>query len=202
VIAQLRNSEGTITRGQGQARFQALIDATKRWPGGESDYASSTPDWALFRRNAETALRSSLFDPDSARIQWTHGFLMGKWKPFLSKPVEGYWTCGSINARNRMGGYVGSNAFVVVLDANGSVKYSEMGESRDFDVLGASCAKSVSILPPAPPELTGDPASAGSNTGNSLADELKKLADQRKSGGLSETEFQAAKAKLLNEKPR
>jgi len=197
VVAQLRNMEGIITEAQGVARFQALVEATKRWPGGEALYSSLAPDWALFRRNSESALRAHLIDPDSARIEWPHGFLLGTWKPFLSKTIEGYWSCGLINARNRMGGYTGATSFVVVLDPSGYVKYSEIGESRDFDLLSASCAKSVKLLPPPPPELKTDTAALGNNGGSSLADELKKLVDLRNSGALSEAEFQAAKTKLL-----
>lgn len=197
IVKQLRNSEGVITQGQGAARYQALIEATKQWPGGETLYASSGPDWALFRRNSESALRSRLIDPDSARIEWTHGFVLGTWKPFLSKKIEGYWSCGLINARNRMGGYTGSTAFVVVLDPSGHVKYSEVGQSRDVDVLSASCGNSAKQLPPPPLELQASTAAPGNAGGSSLADELKKLVDLRDSGALSEAEFQAAKAKLL-----
>ena len=197
VIKQLRIMESTIVQSQGAARFQQIVDSTKQWPGGEDLYKSSTPDWALFRRNAESALRRRLIDPDSARIEWTHGFLLGTWKSFLSKPVQGYWSCGLVNARNRMGGYTGSTAFVVVIDQTGFVKYSEIGQGRDFDPLSASCAKSVRLLPPPPAELTNTVTGSGAAGGSSLADELTKLMNLRDSGALSEAEFQAAKAKLL-----
>lgn len=200
VVQQLRNMEGIITEGVGAARYQQLVDATRKWPGGETVYSTSAPDWALFRRNSEAALRAHLIDPDSARIEWPHGFTRGTWKPFLSKPIEGYWSCGLINARNRMGGYVGAAAFVVVLDPQGTVKYSEMGQgARDFDILSGSCAKSVRLLPPPPPELQAESATAAGTGGSSLADELKKLVDLENAGALTEAEFQAAKAKLLSE---
>lgn len=197
IVKQLRNMEGIIAQGQGAARYQQLVDATKLWPGGESLFVSSAPDWALFRRNAESALRSRLIDPESARIEWPHGFLLGTWKPFLSKPIDGYWSCGLINARNRMGGYTGSTAFVVVLDPTGYVKYSEVGGTRDFDALSASCAKSVKLLPPVPAELKNVATPSDSSGASSLADELKKLVDLKNAGALSDAEFQAAKAKLL-----
>lgn len=198
VVQQLRNMEGIITQGVGAVRYQQLVDATRKWPGGETAYSASAPDWALFRRNSEAALRAHLIDPDSAHIEWPHGFTRGTWKPFLSKPIEGYWSCGLINARNRMGGYVGAAAFVVVLDPEGTVKYSEMGQgARDFDILAGSCAKSVRLLPPAPPELRAETAAAPGAGGNSLADELKKLVELKNAGALTEQEFQAAKAKLL-----
>ena len=199
VVKGLRNVEGQITQSLGAGRFQALVESTKRWPGGERLFEESAPDWALFRRNAETALRSRLIDPDSGRIEWTHGFQLGTWRPFLSKPIDGYWSCGLINARNRMGGYTGSTAFVVVLDPTGYVKYSQMGESRDFDVVTASCNNSLKYLPPAPPELLANKNEGGpaGSSSPSLADELQKLVDLRNSGALTEPEFQAAKQRLL-----
>jgi hypothetical protein len=64
-------------------------------------------------------------------------------------------------------------------------------------LLTASCSKSVKMLPPPPAELTAVAATPGNGGTGSLADELKKLVDLRSSGALTEAEFQAAKAKLL-----
>jgi len=196
VIERLRANEGWITEHLGAARFTELVAATRAWPNGEDLYDTSTPDWALFRRNAETALRARLIDPDSARIDWPYGFLRGSWRPFLSKRIDGYWSCGSINARNRMGGYTGSTSFVVVLDPNGRVQYSDVGTSKDVDIVTSQCSNAVKLLPPAPAALVATnndrPTSAPS-----LADELKKLVDLKNSGALSDTEFQTAKQRLL-----
>jgi hypothetical protein len=201
VIMQLRAVEPTITNELGPGRYQALVATTRSWPGGERMYEESGPDWALFRRNAEIALRSRLIDPDSARIDWTHGFLLGSWKPFMSKRIDGYWTCGLINARNRMGGYTGSSAFVVVLDPSGHVQYVDMGKNEDFDVLTASCNNSAKHLPPPPPQLLGSSSAAAAPAASaapvSVADELKKLVALKEAGALSGAEFQAAKEKLL-----
>jgi hypothetical protein len=199
VVRQLRNVEGTITQGLGAARFQSLVASTRSWPGGETLFEESGPDWTLFRRNAESALRARLIDPESARIDWTHGFLLGSWKPFMSKRIDGYWTCGLVNARNRMGGYTGSTAFVVVLDPNGYVQYADIGESKDFDVLTASCNNSAKLLPPPPAELLGTASAQAAPAAApvSVADELKKLVELKNSGALSDAEFQAAKQRLL-----
>lgn len=196
VIRRLRASEGLITQGLGVARFQELVTVTRSWPGGERMFEESAPDWALFRRNSEVSLRARLIDPDSARIEWPYGFTYGTWKPILSKRVEGYWTCGSINARNRMGGYTGSTSFVVVLDPNGLVQFVDMGEARDFDFVTSQCNGSVKFLPPPQRELAGA-AVAQPAQGTSIADELRKLVDLKNSGALSEAEFQAAKQRLL-----
>jgi len=196
VIRRLRASEGLITQGLGAARFQELVAVIRSWPGGERMFEASAPDWALFRRNSETSLRARLIDPDSARIEWPYGFTYGTWKPILSKRVEGYWTCGSINARNRMGGYTGSTSFVVVLDPNGLVQFVDMGEARDFDFVTNQCNGSVKFLPPPQRELAGAGVAQPAQ-GTSIADELGKLVDLKNSGALSEAEFQAAKQRLL-----
>lgn len=196
VIRRLRASEGLITQGLGIARFQELVSVTRSWPGGEHMFEASAPDWALFRRNSEASLRARLIDPDSARIEWPYGFTYGTWKPILSKRVEGYWTCGSINARNRMGGYTGSTSFVVVLDSNGFVQFVDMGEAREFDFVTSQCNGSVKFLPPPQRELAGAAVPQPAQ-GTSIADELRKLVDLKNSGALSEAEFQAAKQQLL-----
>jgi hypothetical protein len=196
IIQRLRAVEGSISRELGPTRFQELVAATRAWLGGEQMFDAAAPDWALFRRNSETSLRARLIDPESALVEWPYGFLYGSWKPFLSKRIAGYWTCGSVNARNRLGGYTGRSSFVVVLDPAGSVQYVDIGESDDFDILTGQCNNSVAMLPPPPPELSGS-TSGQSSSNPSIADELAKLVDLRNSGALTEAEFEAAKARLL-----
>lgn len=72
-----------------------------------------------------------------------------------------------------------------------------MGTGRDFDILSSQCGKSVKLLPSPPPELTGTGFIAPAASTVSIADELKKLAELRASGAITEAEFQAAKQKLL-----
>lgn len=202
VLTFLRQGEAQIIQARGETAFRKLIEATRRWPGGERMWDESEPNWSLMRTNSEAAIRRALIDPGSAQFEWPRGFAFGSWKPFMAPRVEGYYTCGLVNARNRMGGYVGATSFVVVVSSRGQVLYSEMGTNTDFDILAAQCAQSQSQLPPPqagmnePPE---PPAGArrGANAAPSLADELKKLADLRASGVLTEEEFQAAKARLL-----
>lgn len=202
VAQNLRAMQGSITQSVGTARFQELVTLTTKWPGDERMFASSEPDWDLFRRNGEQALRARLIDPDSARIEWPRGFTYGTWKPVLSKRIEGYWTCGLINARNRMGGYTGSTAFVVVMDQAGGALFADMGSGRDYDILSSQCGNSAKLLPPAPASFaTSATTPAASAAAPSLGDELKKLAELKASGALTEAEFQAAKARLLAPKP-
>lgn len=198
VIEMLRQMQGIITRQQGEARFKELVAATERWPGGGDMFKASEPDMENFRRAAEQALRSRLFDPDSARIEWPYGFLSGSWKPAFQKPIEGYWTCGLVNAKNRMGGYTGSHSFVVVVSPMGVVQYVETGTGKDFDILSTQCANSVKLLPPAPPGFGSASSGGRQQAAPSMADELKKLSELRQSGALTEEEFQTAKQRLLN----
>jgi hypothetical protein len=160
-----------------------------------SIYSAGRLDIALFRRNAEAAIKADLFDPSSAQIEWPYGFTMGTWKPFLRKRVTGYLTCGRVNAKNRMGGYVGSTAFVVVVDGSGRVLFKEVGDGTAYDLVEGSCQKSAAGFPPPQPELLDRPAAGPA--GGSIADQLSKLAELKASGALTQEEFDAAKKRLL-----
>ena len=198
VIEGLRQMQGAITRQLGEAKFQELVAATEKWSGSGAMFRESEPDMETFRRAAEQTLRSRLIDPDSARIEWPYGFLRGSWKPAFQKPIEGYWTCGLVNAKNRMGGYTGSHSFVAVVSPTGIPQYVETGTGNDFDILASQCANSVKLLPPAPPGFSSASSRGRQQAAHSIADELKKLADLRQSGALTEAEFQAAKQRLLS----
>lgn len=145
-----------------------------------------------------------MIDPESARIEWPNGFLVGSWTPPFSASIEGYWTCGRINARNRMGGYTGSTSFVAVLSPEGQIRYVALGEARDFDFISMQCANSVRLLPPAPPALASAsaPAQGAVASPPSIADELERLVRLRDSGALTATEFDAAKDRLLHPSPQ
>ncbi|EED41370.1 hypothetical protein SSKA14_4396 [Stenotrophomonas sp. SKA14] len=195
LIDVMRRQQVQINKYLGEDRYAALVAGTERWPGAETLYKRTDVDQGQLRRIAQDAVRGRLLDPDSARIDMPYGFLRGSWRPMLQKEVDGYWTCGTVNAKNRMGGYVGSTAFVVVLGQEGQVKYVELGNGRDLDILGTQCAKAVAYLPPAPVEHE---ARASSGSPGSLADELKQLAELKASGALTEAEFEAAKQRVLS----
>ena len=151
-----------------------------------------------FRKNAERAVLTGFFDPGSASFEWPYGFSYGSWKPLMQSRIEGWWTCGRINAKNRMGGYVGSRYFVVVMNDDGQARYNETGSGADFDILSSQCANSVSSLPPAPREFYEAASSeAPFPKAPSMADELKKLNELFEAGALTEDEYKAAKAKIL-----
>jgi hypothetical protein len=148
------------------------------------------PDWSVVRRESEAALKSALFDPGSAQITWTKGFGWGFYKPPLDRHYYGWVGCGLINAKNRMGGYVGNTPFVIVYD--GGVKYDEMDE-----IAATACSNSTV----APQSALLD-APGVSNAVPSVADELTKLANLRDRGVITDAEFQAQKAKLLGTAPQ
>lgn len=159
------------------------------------DGPDTPPSWSRVRAATETAIRQRLVDPDSAKIEWPNGFRWGFYKPPFQKRLDGWVTCGSVNARNRMGGYVGDHEFIVVY-ADGAVKRLDMDSGTDrLALVSVICGKST--FPPPQPELMAQAASAGGGASSSVADELKKLADLRDRGVLTEPEFETQKAKLL-----
>lgn len=196
---------------QAQPKSSAPIEAQAPEQGapkqfGSIDLSTATPqvDFAnllagkerSFRKAAEGAVRERLIDPDSARFEWPYGFLNGYWKPVLQKRILGNWTCGRVNARNRMGGYAGSSAFVVVLDDQANPLYVEIGTGKDYDFTELGCQKAAKLLPAASPEASESPVSTGGSV--SVADELEKLASLRDRGILTQAEFEAQKAELLS----
>jgi membrane-associated protease RseP (regulator of RpoE activity) len=103
-----------------------------------------------FVQKTTESLLSSFFDPSAAIVQWPNGLAGGWWKPFLSKKIPGWFTCGRVNGKNRMGGYVGFHSFVAVM-RDGAVVYTEVG-SGDYDMLEAQCQKAISngVIPTVP----------------------------------------------------
>lgn len=182
----------------GERNYGLAAEATTRWPGGETLFRESMPEWARFRQNAEQAVLVGFFDPASAVFEWPYGFTYGSWKPVLQGRIEGWWTCGRINAKNRMGGYVGSRFFVVVMNSDGQAVFTETGTGGNYDFVSMQCANSVASLPPAPSEFFRQAAAPITETsGPKIADELAKLKALFDSGALTEEEYLKAKAKVL-----
>jgi len=101
----------------------------------------------------EQAIRTRLIDPESARIEWPYGFAGGSLKAMLGKRRAGWFTCGLVNAKNRMGGYTGQSYFEVLIH-NGVIEFLDIGEAgQDIDLVALSCEKMLKdgLLPPAPP---------------------------------------------------
>jgi Short C-terminal domain len=194
-VQKLRGSQAYLTADS----YKNLINMTKSWLGDETLFQNTTPDWNVLRTNAQASMLSSFFDPSSAKVEWPYGFTYGAWKPAFRGRIEGYWTCGMVNGKNRMGGYVGSRFFVVVMHQNAETLFSEVGNGETLDFVESACRKSLNMLPPASAQFT-DPSAkhADNNPKPSIADELTKLADLKKSGALTEEEYQRAKSKILS----
>ena len=152
------------------------------------------PDWRGMREAAEAAIRGSLIDPTSAEFQWPHGFLLGSWKPFLQRHMTGYFNCGLVNAKNRMGGYTGSTAFAVIMNDT-SVSYVTVDEPKGLNLADAMCSKTA--LPTPQPGMLDNGPPPVALPGFSVADEIAKLAALRDKGILTQAEFDAQKAALL-----
>lgn len=108
------------------------------------------PDWQTYRERAERAIISRLVDPESARISWTGGYYQGEFKPVLRPRTSGYVACGMVNAKNRMGGYSGDHAFVVVIDHD-LLRYIEL-DSSENGLVAVQCraAMEKGLFPPVP----------------------------------------------------
>lgn len=73
----------------------------------------------------ESQVRSRLKDPQSAQFTWPNEFVAGQHQPIMAKPIYGWVTCGTVNARNSYGGYAGPQAFLVVT-RNNQVLFMDM----------------------------------------------------------------------------
>ena len=93
------------------------------------------PTEAEFFRVAEEEIRNSLIDPDSGRFDWPNPIVRGYWPEtgYSRAGYFGYFTCGRINARNRMGGYTGRKPFAVVY-RYGRILYSNIADSTYGDI--------------------------------------------------------------------
>ncbi len=67
----------------------------------------------------------TLFDPYSAVFQI--GAPSKGWARWLDKVTYGWAVCGTVNAKNRLGGYVGAQPFFVLIRDNQVVR-REMGQ--------------------------------------------------------------------------
>jgi hypothetical protein len=126
--------------------------AAKKQPDVGESYGAQ-PDWKHYKEMAEAAVRERLIDPDSAKFRWPNGYIKWGYTPaFSTRRIYGYTTCGLVNSRNRMGGFVGDTYFVVVID-NDQVLHLEMGQALGNDFVSTWCTKDP--FPPAPAETAG-----------------------------------------------
>lgn len=148
---------------------------------------ATEPDWSVVRQQANTALKRNLFDPESAQITWDGGWRWGHIKPFqfFSKRTWGWLGCASLNAKNRLGGYVGATKMYVLITPEGKVLSGGL-----MDVT-SECDR------PNPTPLQAAFIDTPAGRGSTVADELTKLAGLLEKGLITKEEFEAQKAKLL-----
>ena len=104
------------------------------------------PPWEEFRRLAEADIRAQLIDPESARFTWAGSYYRGELKVLLGARTQGYVGCGTVNSRNRMGGYVGATPFAIVIDY-GRVLYSQIDRPIGYDCVRLQQAGKFPPLP-------------------------------------------------------
>jgi hypothetical protein len=106
------------------------------------------PSWDRYRAIAEASIRDRMIDPESARITWMGGYFKGDHKPALAPRYSGYVACGTVNAKNRMGGYTGVSSFIVVIDYDRVLLLDIERTDRGF--AGAACEEYAlrQMLPP------------------------------------------------------
>lgn len=170
----------------------SISAAASAQDGKNTSPPTPEPDWSVARAQMETYIRSRLVDPESAKITWTKGFRWGSYKKPFMKRIWGWVGCGAVNARNRLGGYTGQTAIVVVYDAN-QVLFSESDDLYISSPIAGYCSKNG--FPAVQPALASLASERTSTT--SVADELAKLAKLRAQRIITDAEFQAQKAKLL-----
>jgi len=89
-------------------------------------------DFGAYPENAQNTvdkwLDRTLIDPDSRKVEFMSGPDRYYWG--YSNPRYGYLVCGTVNARNRMGGYVGRAPFWALVRGN-SVVSGDMKEAGD-----------------------------------------------------------------------
>lgn len=151
---------------------------------------SAQPDFAKVRQTVEASLKANLYDPSSAQIVWTNGFQWGYAKPIIGKRTWGWIACGTLNAKNRMGGYVGASAFWVRSDANGTISWDDVSTTMSTCDEGQKAELQPELRDAATIAAAGD-AKLG------VAEELGKLAELKEKGIITQDEFAAQKAKLL-----
>ena len=158
------------------------------------------PDWGAMKKAAEDDILARLVDPDSAKFDWRYGFVLGVWSPKWARTsTRGYFTCGTVNSRNRMGGYGGPSSFVALFDGIGSRLWWTLVDSQATPhLIAMECERMAGQFPSPQAGMANLPPSRGRAEMGSLADEISKLAALRDKGILTEAEFQTQKTTLLN----
>lgn len=100
-------------------------------------------------------LASTLVDPGSAQIVVQTGFSASPmtWK-IWGQDVTGYFACGRVNAKNRMGGYTGFSTFIGIIGLDGSVETTIDDDQNTLLARVCSEKRQQGLLPPVSPDLS------------------------------------------------
>jgi len=72
------------------------------------------PDVEQGKLAAQFAVKSVLYDPSSSQFQWDErGWVRGYFRPTMSATTVAWALPFSVNAKNRMGGYIGFKSYVL-----------------------------------------------------------------------------------------
>ncbi len=86
-----------------------------------ADYGPRPPD--NYQEIIKGFYSKILFDPYTA--VYTFDGVESGWGRWLNKITYGWWCCGTINAKNRMGGYVGTKRFAFLFRDNQMIRVEE-----------------------------------------------------------------------------
>ncbi len=100
--------------------------------------ASSAPSKETMIPLIEQRIRASLKDPSSAQFSWPNDFVAGQHQPLAAKPIYGWVTCGTVNAKNSFGGYTGAQAVLVVV-RDGQVLFSDVDKGTGRPLVAGYC---------------------------------------------------------------
>jgi len=92
----------------------------------------------------------TLLDPYSAQYSDWRGPSQGYWaRPFGGEPIFGYRACVEVNAKNRMGGYTGSQQYFFMI-RNGDIIYEDGGYTGGMgaDQIANNCSSVSYTAPP------------------------------------------------------
>lgn len=115
-----------------------MIAAAAEVPPAPTPYGPPPP-WEDAVRLGNTAIARTLIDPESARIEWPYTLIGGTLTLRKKPPQNGWYTCGYVNAKNRLGGYVGREIFLIMFQG-GEPLVVEVGGRGGFGLPEATCA--------------------------------------------------------------
>lgn len=96
------------------------------------------PDRSAAMQVAQAEVSATLVDPASAIFTWPYTIEVIEQKPLLGQRTKRWRTCGTLNARNKMGGYAGTS-FVIAEFENGRLVATGIGEDDRTDPVNIVC---------------------------------------------------------------